>query len=56
MEMFKITKLKWLGHVARDGDDTPNKKIALSQLKSTGKKGILKIRWLDYINIKIQNL
>lgn len=56
MKMFKITKLKWLGHVGRNGDDAPNKKIALSQLKDTGKKGRLKIRWLDSINIKIQSL
>jgi hypothetical protein len=38
--MIKMTKLKWLGHIARTEDNAaPCKKITLSQPEGTRKEG-----------------
>jgi hypothetical protein len=49
VKMIKISRLKWLGHIARMEDNAPCKKITFSQPEDSRKKGKPKLRWPDSV-------
>jgi hypothetical protein len=47
--MIKISRLKYLGHIARMEDNAPCKKITFSQREDSRKKGRPQLRWPDSV-------
>jgi hypothetical protein len=47
--MIKVSRLKYLGHIARIEDNAPCKKITFSQPDGSRQKGRPKLRWLHSV-------
>jgi hypothetical protein len=49
VKMIKISRLEWLGYLARMEDNATCKKVTFSQPEGSRKKGRPKLRWLDSV-------
>jgi hypothetical protein len=56
MTMINTARLKWLGQIARMGDNVPFMKIKLSKPEGSRKKGRPRIRWLDSVSKEIKTM
>jgi hypothetical protein len=49
VRVIKLARIRWLGHSVRKEENSPCRKINVSQPVGSQKKGILKLRWLDSV-------
>jgi hypothetical protein len=56
IQLIKINRLKWLGHIRRMDEILLCKKLTFPQLDDSRKRGRLKLRWLDDVLQNLQNL
>jgi hypothetical protein len=49
VKMIKISRLKWLGYLARMEDNAPCKKVTFPQPEGSRKKGRPQLRWPDSV-------
>ena len=56
LTVIRAGRIRWLGHVMRVPDSCPTRKLLVSDLFGTRRRGVQRARWLDQVESNLSEM